>query len=118
MADQGTIIPTLFIGLGGVGSRIVDRIASRAERLPNWKTQMQPLTAFVSIDTNRLDQNQLSFIPVGNRILIGAFDKRTVMEGFRRSNNIQALQWLDPAYEPRKRIKPGAGQIRVESRLG
>jgi hypothetical protein len=25
-AQQGTLIPTMFIGLGGIGSRIVDRI--------------------------------------------------------------------------------------------
>jgi Tubulin like len=118
MADQGTIIPTMFIGLGGTGSRIVDRIASRAAKLPNWKSQLQPLTVFVSLDTNKLDQNQLSYIPLGNRILIGAFDKRTAVEGFRRSENVQALQWLDPGFEPRKGLKPGAGQIRVESRLG
>jgi hypothetical protein len=117
MLDQGTIIPTMFIGLGGTGSRIVDRIAERAQQLPKWKTQMQPLTVFLSLDTNRLDQNRLAHIPLGNRMLMGAFDKRTVLDGYRRSKNVQALQWLDPAYEPRKGVKPGAGQIRVESRL-
>jgi len=115
---QGTIIPTIFIGIGGSGSRIVDRIAARAARLPNWETQIRPLTAFVSVDTNRLDQNQLSRIPPGNQLLIGAFDKPTIIDGFRRNNNRQALQWLDKAYQPRKGRTPGAGQIRVESRLG
>ncbi len=117
-SEQGTIIPSMFIGMGGVGSRIVDRIAARASRLPNWDAQLKPLTVFLSIDTNRLDQNQLKFIPPGNRILIGAFDKQTVVRGYKNARNPQALQWLDPAYEPRKGIKPGAGQIRVESRLG
>jgi hypothetical protein len=117
-SDQGTIIPSLFIGMGGTGSRIVDRIAARASRLPNWEAQLKPLTSFISIDTNKLDQNQLKFIPQGNRILIGAFDKQTVVQGYTKSHNVQALQWLDPAYSPRKGVKPGAGQIRVESRLG
>jgi hypothetical protein len=31
---------------------------------------------------------------------------------------MQALQWLDKGYRPRPGFKPGAGQIRVESRLG
>jgi hypothetical protein len=120
--------------LGGVGSRIVDLIASRASHLPNWTSQLSTLTSFISIDTNELDQKQLKKIPEGNRIKIGAFDKQSVIAGYRASQDVQALQWLDrgyvardgirpsagqvPGYEPREGIKPGAGQIRIESRLG
>jgi len=117
-SGQGTIIPTLFIGLGGTGSRIVDRVAGRAAILPNWESQLRPLTSFVSIDTNELDQHKLRNIPDGNRLNIAAFDKAKAMDHFRRSKDPQALQWLDPAYQPRPGYKPGAGQIRVESRLG
>jgi len=117
-SGQGTIIPTLFIGLGGTGSRIVDRVAGRAAILPNWESQLRPLTSFVSIDTNELDQHKLRNIPDGNRLNIAAFDKAKAMDHCRRSKDPQALQWLDPAYQPRPGYKPGAGQIRVESRLG
>jgi hypothetical protein len=117
-SGQGTIIPTMFLGMGGTGSRIVDRIAARAERLPNWENQLRPLTQFVSVDTNELDQHKLVHIPPGNRLNIAAFDKARVIEGFRRSQDQQALQWLDRGYQPRSGFKPGAGQIRVESRLG
>jgi hypothetical protein len=117
-SGQGTIIPTLFVGMGGTGSRVVDRIAARAERLPNWESQLRPLTHFVSVDTNELDQNKLVHIPPGNRLNIAAFDKARVIEGYRRSKDEQALQWLDKGYQPRPGFKPGAGQIRVESRLG
>jgi Tubulin like len=117
-SGQGTIIPTLFVGLGGVGSRIVDRIAGRAAFLPNWESQLRPLTSFVSIDTNELDQHKLRHIPDGNRLNIAAFDKAKAIEHFRRSKDPQALQWLDPAYQPRPGYKPGAGQIRVEARMG
>lgn len=115
---QGSVIPTLFIGAGGVGSRIVDRIAARAKSLPNWASQLDPLTHFLAIDTNELDQHKLRHIPSGNRIHIAAFDKGKAIEGFRRSRDPQALHWLDQAYQPRHGVKPGAGQIRVESRLG
>src|SRR5215212_10260750 len=117
-SGQGTIIPTLFVGVGGVGSRIVDRIASRAAQLPNWESQLRPLTSFVSIDTNELDQHTLRNIPDGNRLNLSAFDKKKALDHFRRSKDRQALQWLDAGYEPRAGITPGAGQIRVESRLG
>ena len=115
---QGTIIPTLIIGIGGAGSRMVDRMAGRAARLVNWDSQLRPLTQFVSIDTNELDQHKLRNIPAGNRLNIAAFDKATVIDNFRRSNDAQALQWLDKGYRPRPGYRPGAGQIRVESRLG
>jgi len=115
---QGSVIPTLIIGIGGTGSRIVDRLAGRAGRLANWESQLRPLTHFVSIDTNELDQHKLKHIPAGNRLNIAAFDKAVVIENFRRSQDSQALQWLDRGYRPRPGFKPGAGQIRVESRLG
>lgn len=115
---QGSITPTMLIGLGGTGSRIVDRIAARARHLPNWESQLRPLTSFVSIDTNELDQHRLREIPPGNRINIAAFDKRKVLDHYRRSKEHQATHWLDPGYQPRAGFKPGAGQIRIESRLG
>jgi hypothetical protein len=117
-ADQGTITPSFFVGMGGVGSRIVDRIAARAASLPNWDSQLRPLTSFISIDTNDLDQDRLVHIPKGNRINIAAFDKQQVVQNLRRSKDEQTAQWLPPTYTPREGVKPGAGQIRIESRLG
>jgi hypothetical protein len=119
LRPQGTVIPTLFVGLGGVGSRIVDRIANRATRLPNWEQQLRDLTSFFVIDTNINDQNELSSdVPRGNRELIGAVDKREVVRAFRASQDVRVLEWLDPNYDPREGLNPGAGQIRIESRLG
>ncbi|HYN76994.1 MAG TPA: tubulin-like doman-containing protein [Lamprocystis sp. (in: g-proteobacteria)] len=117
-ADQGTVTPSFFIGIGGVGSRIVDRIAARAASLPNWESQLRSLTAFVSIDTNDLDQDALKQVPKGNRINIAAFDKQKVVAHLRRSQDPQTDQWLPSTYTPREGVKPGAGQIRIESRLG
>ncbi len=118
MARQGSIVPTLFIGMGGIGSRIVDRIALRAKQLPNWESQLEPHTRFVTEYTNELDQHALRHIPDGNRLNISSFDKAKALQSFRRSENVQASQWIDENYEPRKGVKPGAGQIRIESRFG
>ena len=116
-AEQGTVVPTMFIGLGGTGSRIVNRIALRASRLPNWKSQLEPLTSFVALDTNQFDLDRLDQIPVGNRLQIGGFDKPTVIQNFRDDRNQQAEQWMPPTYQPRRANTPGAGQIRLEARL-
>lgn len=117
-SEQGTIVPTLFVGLGGTGSRIVNRIAQRAGRLPNWDSQLRPLTMFVALDTNKFDLDKLSFIPQGNRLHIGAVDRPRMIRNFRDNHYEPALQWLPANYEPRAGITPGAGQIRLEARLG
>src|SRR5947209_66177 len=93
-SEQGTITPTIFLGMGGEGSTIVDRIAERAKTLHNRESQLDGLTAFVSIDTNRGDLSQLKCVPDGNRIQIGAFNKREIIDGYRKDGNEQALQWL------------------------
>src|SRR5438477_8358627 len=95
MKAQGTVIPTMFVGLGGIGSRIVDRLAMRAETLPNWEAQLRDLTTFVVMDTNIMDLNALRHVPLGSRIHIGAVDKRKIVENYRASKNRQALQWID-----------------------
>ena len=76
--------PAMLIGLGGVGSRIVDRMAARAKRLPNWESQLRPLVSFMSVDTNELDQHKLTHVPPGNRFNIAAFDKAKAIEHYRR----------------------------------
>lgn len=115
---QGKVPPRMFVGLGGTGSKIVDRMAARAKQLPHWEEALRPLTSFVSIDTDINDQNLLEHVPRGNKITIGAFDKHQAVENYRKSGDQQALQWLDKAYRPRPGGGFGAGQIRVESRLG
>ena len=97
----GSIVPTIFIGLGGTGSKIVDRIAMRASRLPNWETHLRPLNSFITIDTNELDQKALRNVPGGNRINISSFDKVNALTGFRKSEDAKVKQFIDEGYKPR-----------------
>lgn len=115
---NGTVVPNLFIGLGGIGSRIVDRIAGRAVRLPDWESRLRPLTSFVTIDSVELDLHGLKHIPEANRLNIGGLDRVRVIESLRRLEDPQILEWLGDDQPLLRGLKRGAGQIRIESRLG
>jgi hypothetical protein len=96
----------------------VDRIATRAAGLPHWESHLKALTQFVCLDTSSSDLKLLKKVSESNRLLISAFDKQRAVMNYRESNNMKALQWLDRGYMPRPGVTDGAGQIRVESRLG
>ena len=52
--DTNSVAPSLFIGLGGSGSPIVDRIAHKLQQRWNWE-QYRGLMHFFAIDTNVAD---------------------------------------------------------------
>ena len=95
---QASIVPTMFIGMGGTGSRIVDRIAMRAARLPHWESHLRALTQFVCVDTSHSDLKMLSYIPENNRIQIGAFDEAARLVGLglgqRSLHDLRLIQIL------------------------
>ena len=116
--EPQSLYPHIFIGLGGSGSRVIDRIAGRLERLPQWETKMQGLFHFLAIDTNDFDLKDLAYVPPENRFGIQVQDKKGLVERMRKSSDQRVLRWLDPAYRPREGQNPGAGQIRLEARFG
>ena len=65
--------PTLFIGLGGAGSRVVNLLAGKLRMHPSWK-RLSELTHFAVVDTNKDDLYKNSNIPPDSRFLISAFD--------------------------------------------
>ena len=106
-SGQGTIVPTLFIGLGGVGSRIVDRIAGTRHAA----TQLgEPAAA---ADQLRLDRHQRAGPAQAEEHARGqppqhrGLRQGQGIEHLRRSKDPQAEQWLDHAYQPRPGYKPG-----------
>jgi len=112
--------PFIFVGLGGSGNKVVDRIAHKLHSHPDWK-RIEGLAHFVAIDTNKHDLSRLAQIPQRNHFLISAFDRTSYVSRKRGEQELSAdemvTQWVPPDYKFREGSTPGAGQIRIESRL-
>ena len=113
--------PFLFIGLGGSGGKVVNAMAAKLTRHPNWN-RIRELCHFVVIDTNKADINLHRFIPASNRFLISSFDRQAYVARKRGTQELgedqMVTQWVHDNYQFRSAQGAGAGQIRVESRLG
>ena len=113
--------PTVFVGLGGNGGKIVNLLASKLRRHPHW-SRIAPMTSFIAIDTNMDDLQKLKQVPADCRFLMSAFDRREYVarkRGLREQNEDKLVtQWVPNNYQFRGAQGAGAGQIRIESRLG
>jgi len=73
------------------------------------------------VDTNKNDLDTLRDVAPDCRFLISNFDARAYLErkqGKRElAEDTMVTQWFPSSYEPRQGMSPGAGQIRIESRL-
>lgn len=118
--DTNSVSPTLFIGLGGSGSSIVDRVAEKLAHRDDAERYRGLVHSF-AVDTNIADLERLHNVPPGNRLLISDFDKRAYVQQKRGRSHMQAdafcTQWLPDWYDFRAARGSGAGQIRIESRL-
>lgn len=121
LLDADRFSPILFIGLGGAGSRTVDLLAAKIRRHP-LRDRLADLAHFVAIDTNKDDLARNRNIEPDCRFLISAFDRRAYV---KRKRGLAELPedpmitgWVHPDYDFRDARGAGAGQIRVESRLG
>jgi hypothetical protein len=112
--------PALFVGLGGNGGKIVNQLAERLARHPQWD-RIAPLTHFIAIDTNKNDLDSQRAIRPDCRFLISNFDARAYVERKQGKHELEEdrgfTQWWPAEYAPRPGMSPGAGQIRIESRL-
>ncbi|MEN9799126.1 MAG: hypothetical protein RL653_2822 [Pseudomonadota bacterium] len=112
--------PTLFVGLGGNGGKIVQLMAARLRRHPNWD-RVRSLCHFLAVDTNKDDLDKLKDVPAENRFLVSSFDQRAYVERKRGKAELPEdtllTQWVPHDYAFRAAQGAGAGQIRMESRL-
>ncbi len=123
----GEVTPTLFVGLGGSGGQAIGRIAKRLRASRDYELKYRSLVRFVAIDTNAADLARLrqGYGPVGHvdaTITLSDFDKVEYTklrrgEGFAEADAF-FTQWVHPWYRFREESGAGAGQIRIESRLG
>lgn len=108
MSQQATTVPTVLIGIGGIGGRIVSKVC---DSLQNYEKQY---VRFLSLDTN---VNDLKKIKSKNIPQIQTSAEYTIGEYL--DQNSDYLKWfpVNPLINART-LKDGAGQIRSASRLG
>ena len=92
--------PFIFIGLGGSGAKVVNAIAGKLHRHPNW-SRIQTLCHFVGIDTNKHDLNTQKLIPESNRFLISSFERS--LEKFKKN--------ADLFFVPPPRMSPSSSKF-------
>jgi hypothetical protein len=113
--------PILFIGVGGAGSRVVNLLAGKLRHHPRWD-RLAELVHFVALDTNKDDLARNDAIDPDARFLLSAFDRRAYVRRKRGQAELtedpMLTGWVHPDYDFREARGAGAGQIRVESRLG
>jgi len=116
-------MPTLFLGLGGAGATIVDRIAGILKDSADWD-QIGEICQFFIIDTDRAMVDDCPNVPLAHKFIISGFDKG-IYASMKKGNlgqeanepDPRVVQWLHPWYNFRSSRGAGAGQIRIESRL-
>lgn len=115
--------PTLFVGLGGAGSKVVNRIAGELKTRDDWD-QIQNIYQFFVLDTDKADIDTCRNIEMAHRSIISNFDKGSYVAEKRGRNSIsrpipdpRVTQWVHDWYNFRGSQGAGAGQIRIESRL-
>ena len=102
-------IPTLLVGLGGIGSAIVERVYSRIPADERGRVAMHVL------DTNVLDLKDLKYVGTDERTQIGA--SQQIAEFLLHYPEMNDWFPSDPILNRKSTIE-GAGQVRAVSRLG
>ena len=113
--------PTLYVGLGGCGSKIAVRIADQLRRRDDWEEKVKPLVKVACVDTNINDLEKYRE-RCDDTFLISDFEKAAYAKLAQGRTFLEPdtyfTQWVPDNYKFRSGDVAGAGQIRIESRLG
>ena len=117
--DLSTMRPSIFIGLGGSGSKIVEVLARRLQAEEAWP-RFRSLLHFVCIDTERQQLDRVHDIARCTCIALSD-DKRRRIQLLRGEADFhedkRVSSWVHRNYGFRQTGGKGAGQVRLESRF-
>lgn len=121
LTKPSAVCPTLFVGLGGCGCSMVQRVAEHLRRRPDYEERYKPLVKFALVDTNVNDLESFREI-ADSTFLLSDFEKEEYADLASGKLFLEAdpyfTQWVPQNYRFRSGDTAGAGQIRIESRLG
>lgn len=121
LTKPSAVSPMLFVGLGGCGCRIVSRVARHLRRRPDFDERYRELVKFALVDTNVNDLESYREI-ADETLLISDFEKEQYANLASGKLFLEEdpyfTQWIPQNYRFRAGDTAGAGQIRIESRLG
>jgi hypothetical protein len=121
LTKPSAVCPTLFVGLGGCGCRLVSRVAQHLQRRPDYEERYKALVKFALVDTNVHELEGFREI-ADSTFLISDFEKEEYADLASGKLFLEAdpyfTQWVPQNYRFRAGDTAGAGQIRIESRLG
>ncbi len=121
LVKPSQVAPTLFVGLGGAGCKLVNRVYTQLARRPDFNERYRELSKFAYVDTNIHDLEK--YREVGDDLfLVSDFEKaeysRLAAGKAYLDPDDYFTQWVPQNYRFRSGDTAGAGQIRIESRLG
>lgn len=121
LTQPSMVTPTLFVGLGGCGLKMVKRIKEHLASHPDYDERFKDLTKFAGFDTNINDLEKVRAL-MDDVFLISDFEKEDYAKLATGQLFLEAddyfTQWVHDDYRFRAGDTAGAGQIRIESRLG
>jgi len=121
LTKPSAVCPTLFVGIGGCGCRMVSRIAEHLRRRSDFDERYKDLVKFALVDTNINDLESYREIADGT-FLISDFEKEEYADLASGKMFLEPdpyfTQWVPQNYRFRSGDTAGAGQIRIEARLG
>ena len=121
LTKPSAVCPTLFVGLGGCGCQIVQRVSRQLRRRPDFTERYQSLVKFALVDTN-VNDLEAHREQADDTFLISDFEKEEYAHLASGKLFLDAdpyfTQWVPQNYRFRAGDTAGAGQIRIESRLG
>ena len=97
------------------------RIADQRRQRPDWEDKLEPLVKVACVDTNINDLEKFRE-RCNDTFLISDFEKAAYAKLAQGRTFLEAdtyfTQWVPDSYKFRSGDTAGAGQIRIESRLG